>query len=598
MRKVSKSDKSMENSKQKDSYEMLSLPKTIEKLKLIDLASTELKKDMEKLVNNKFDIYTQNETDWVKIWPKIIGPELFSDCVIPIKKQTKIIGDLLPNVRKFLIKKNDMIVNYGIKWAGRNKADLKELLEEESWIAENTTYSERGYRLTFGLKTRGCEYWSEDKLKMGCLNCGYFAGVAFETDITSEELVKQFNHAIDYADSNYKIKYDTIEILSDGSFLNNNEVPPDAREKIFKIISKKKNVKRVLVETRTEFIDKKEVEKLLKILRKDQELEIGIGLETADRFIINFLIHKGFEKDSFENVVKLLHDLERVKLVAYCLVKPAFLTDKEAIEDTVKTVIFLEGLNKKYNMDITPKLEPVVVAEGTLLEILNQKKKNDPTYYKPPSYWSIMEILARLADKGMLDLLVIGAREDMDVFKAIPAIEYDIGQLSKIDFLVYGAIQQFNKHRKMTRLLADIEPAFKDRSFKEWMNKNKIKKSAIQKLREKYSAEIKVIQSEPRYLKRTEFFEKLFDCLDKIEYGKKTQDLAAHGKIRELNKHIKSLLKENLGNITVYIGNQELLDYGLKLLRMNINIHSKEINEKHSIWLGIPTSRYVGLEEV
>ena len=203
-----------------------------------------------------------------------------------------------------------------------------------------------------------------------------------------------------------------------------------------------------------------------------------------------------------------------------------------------------------------------------------------------------------MADKKLAHNVRVGAREDMDLFKAVPCIEYDIGMLSRIDFLVYTAVQQFNKHHDIIRLLADIEPAFKDVSFKEWMTANKIQKPNLTKLYKKHIKDIKIIQEREKYSKRNKFLEKLFNCLDEIEYGEKTQLLASAGKIMELDKFIESLIKEHLENTSVKINSQELLESDLKLLRMNLNIYSKEMNEKHSIWIGIPTTRRVELKEV
>ena len=574
------------------------IDKSIDDITLMDFMSDKLKQEMETFCKKECGFDTLDNEKLISIWPKIIGPKFFSDSVIPIARQTEIVKVLIPKTKEFLKKKNKMLIRNGIKWAEMDEETRKKLLEREAWFSLGTTHSKKEYRLGLGLKTSGCQYWKDNKVRMGCLNCGYFAAVPIGVKISSQQIVKQFNHALNSVNSEYNIDYDVIEFLNDGSFFNDEEVSSETREKIFKIISKKSNINRVLVESRPEYIDINEIKKLLKILRKNQELEIGIGLETTDRFISNFSINKGYEKEDFAKLVLSLNKLKRCKILSYCLVKPAFVSDKEAIEDVVRTIEYLHKFSRKSKIETIPKLEPVVVAKGTLLEVLNSEDKNDASYYKPPSYWTIAEIIATLVDKKLAHNVRIGAREDMDLFKAVPCIEYDIGMLSRIDFLVYGAVQEFNKHKNIIRLLADIGPAFKDVSFEEWIEANKIQKPNLMKLYEKHIKDIKIIQKKEKYSKRNEFLEKLFNCLDEIEYGEKTQLLANAGKIIELDEFIKSIITKNLENVSIKISSQELLESGLKLLRMNLNIYSKEMNEKHSIWIGIPTTRRVELKEV
>ena len=88
--------------------------------------------------------------------------------------------------------------------------------------------------------------------------------------------------------------------------------------------------------------------------------------------------------------------------MVYGLVKPPFLTERETIEDQVSTAKYLSQLATNKRCKITFKLEPAVVAKGTLLEFLHfDGKRAVQQDYKVLSYWTVIEILCRLEQEGI-----------------------------------------------------------------------------------------------------------------------------------------------------------------------------------------------------
>ncbi len=563
-------------------------------------------KILEKFNANKID--DLNTTELKSIWKEILGKKIFNYSVISIGHQTEIIGTILSDINKFIKRRSDVINLLKMKWRDMNSDVKNELLEGMASSSLNTTESEFGYRLQMGMRNTGCSYRKNDKWNRGCYMCGYNAGNTFCIKPTEKQLISQFENALKEAENKSTNKFDVIEFVNDGSFLNDEEVPVDVRIGIFKQIAEKLNIKRVLIESRPEYISEEKIIQLINILRENQKLEIGIGIESIDKFVSNFCINKGFGRNEFERIVELINRIEKnVGLLVYALVKPAYLTEKEAIEDSIKTGKYVKKINEKFSFKTIIKFEPAVVAEGTLLDVLYDEANDiGEKRYSPPSYWTIVEIISRMECEGAGQIIRIGAREDMDVFKAIPAVYYDIGMLSRYDFLIYDAVQKFNQHKNMPRFLSELEPAFSDISFQNWMEKHNIKNPTILHQKKKCKLKIEEIKKGRNYQRKNKFFKELFSTLDKIEYGREMQSFARQisknglnkNKRKIIQKRISQIITQNLMNTSTSVNNIDHLPHGLQLLRMELNINNTEISESFSIWIGIPTSRRVKIEEI
>jgi uncharacterized Fe-S cluster-containing MiaB family protein len=256
-----------------------------------------------------------------------------------------------------------------------------------------------------------------------------------------------------------------VEFLSDGSFLNEAEFDSRSLTAVLECIPQLPYVRRLFVESVPAHVSAgpNKIRRILSTLRPDQNLEIGIGLETADDFIRKACINKGFLWDTFEGAVSTIAGLPdadrgRCAIVAYLLVKPALLTPAEAVADAVATLERLNDLARTYRVKIVPKLEPAAISDGTLLSLLYSYGRGTPSYYAPLNYWTVLEILARTALRcpRALRWLRIGAREDMDDVLKMPGVYSEDGRFERDDFMLYHALQQFNRTRDFGRVLATL----------------------------------------------------------------------------------------------------------------------------------------------
>jgi len=559
--------------------------------------------------------------EWQKEVPKKLTHEFFEKQYswLPVYRKRKIFEQLHPIIPELIKHRNEHLENLRTI---RQESDLYAAKHIPAWSRVSVTSSEKGYRLIIGFRNNLCAYRSHEPLGIGCFNCGYYAGTGDERSATISELMQQFISGFKNG-FEYREQFDVVEFLGDGSFLNDAELSDKAKDKLFSLLSQIPYIKRILIESTPEHItsQRNELELRLKALREDQHLEIGVGLETSDDFIRRACINKGFSLKTFSKAVKRISDLnlkykERCSIVAYILVKPAFLTTSESIKDVIKTLQDLDALSKKFQVKITPKLEPAVIPDGTLLSLLYKTYKNTDSYYKPLNYWSVLEILTRAyldeKCKGIFPLIRIGARDDMDDVLKVPAVYQNDGRYDQFDFILYDAIQEFNKHQDIFKIYAIIKGTYPKgiqhltrfrSSLSDWAeNDLKTETTSILSFISKY--ESKIDQSLDAVSTRLEasFLKDTYHALDKIE-GYDIDESS----VQKINKIVKNIrwpiedkAKEQISNVIYQsfhhkdrtLFNIKVLDTKIEpdgLIRIFFEAVDFLSGRKFPIWSGVPS---------
>ena len=250
--------------------------------------------------------------------------------------------------------------------------------------------------LTIVLRSKGCR-WRR------CLMCGYKRDTS--PKVTLEDLIEQFRFALGRLDG-AKI----VKIFTSGSFLDPKEIPGEFRKFVYD--SLKGRVERLIVESRPEFITEDIATELSSL---DFEVEVGIGLETADDFVREHCINKGFSFEDFKRSAKILRS-HGIRVKAYLLLKPPFLSEREAIEDVLKSIDAVKGL-----VDVV-SVNPTNVQKDTYVEMLWKRG-----LFRPPWLWSAVEVLKNAGIETVCDPVAYGRSRgphncgkcDSDVAKAI-----------------------------------------------------------------------------------------------------------------------------------------------------------------------------------
>jgi hypothetical protein len=213
------------------------------------------------------------------------------------------------------------------------------------------------------MRTSGCA-WAKTG---GCTMCGY--GQASMNGVTPEDLMKQIDDVLRRYDNEPFVK-----IYTSGSFLDDNEVPPNVREKIFDSF---KGAERILFESRPEFVN----DDVLRTIPKN--VTVALGLESSNPEVLEVSIRKGFTPED-SRIAGLKIKNAGLKVRTYVLLKPLYLSEKEAIEDAVSSIRFADEFSDEISVN------PVNVQKFTLIERIWKKGG-----YRPPWIWSLIEVLKR-----------------------------------------------------------------------------------------------------------------------------------------------------------------------------------------------------------
>ena len=215
------------------------------------------------------------------------------------------------------------------------------------------------------MRTNGCCWVKEG----GCTMCGYRE--ASMHDVTEADLLSQLEQAL----SRYKGE-PFVKIYTSGSFLDDNEVPPAVRERIFEAFS---GCERILFESRPEFITEESLAHVPKTVT------VALGLESSDPEVLRTAVHKGFTPADIERAGRLLKS-KGLGVRTYLLLKPPFMTEAMAIEDAVRSARFADAFSDEISVN------PLNVQRATYVERIWKRGE-----FRPPWIWSLIEVFRQLS---------------------------------------------------------------------------------------------------------------------------------------------------------------------------------------------------------
>lgn len=181
---------------------------------------------------------------------------------------------------------------------------------------------------------------------------------------------------------NLNKNHEKLKLYINGSFFNEDELNFNVAINFISKIKMKLGIKKICVESRPEFVNFDKLKNY--IVKTNLEFEVCFGIESTNDIVRNTCLNKGINIEDFYSLVNQLEKLCSIKV--YLLIKPPFLSEKQAIDDVVNSVNELVGKGIK-NISYTP----IAVQNNTILEFLLQEKM-----YRPVWIWSLIEINTRL----------------------------------------------------------------------------------------------------------------------------------------------------------------------------------------------------------
>ncbi len=274
------------------------------------------------------------------------------------------------------------------------------------WTEKDTVNGEITDAFVLILRTRGC-YWA---LNSGCTMCGYINDARMEP-VSDENMAIQLEKAL----KKYRGER-VVKIFTSGSFLDPNEISPGMQVKIARAFG---DADRFIVESLPEFV----VGNILEPV-KQENLEIAIGLESASDDVLEKNVNKSFRVKDYVRAAELMKEMG-IALKTYLLLKPPFMTEKEAIEDAKKSVLFAA----KYSDEIS--LNPINIQSHTLVNRLWKRGE-----YRPPWLWSVMDVI-KATKPEIGDVRLVS-------WPTAGGLQRGAHNCGKCDKQVLGAIERFS----------------------------------------------------------------------------------------------------------------------------------------------------------
>lgn len=247
------------------------------------------------------------------------------------------------------------------------------------WTESEAIGEERVKAFVLILRTRGC-YWADVK---GCSMCGY-AKDTLGRSATPSELATQLHSALrEYHDEPY------VKVYTSGSFLDDREVDPESRLALVRAFSG--HARRLLIETLPEFATPESLGPLRDAFAG--EMEVALGLESTQPEVLRRFVNKGSPPEDYFAAATRVRALG-LRAKAYLLLKPPYLTERESLEDVVRSV---ELASSRFD---ALSINPVHIQNGTVVEWLYRRHR-----YRPPWLWSLVEAIRRgaaLRDRARL----------------------------------------------------------------------------------------------------------------------------------------------------------------------------------------------------
>jgi radical SAM enzyme (TIGR01210 family) len=219
------------------------------------------------------------------------------------------------------------------------------------------------------LRTNGCSWANQS----GCSVCGYINDCG--KGIGSQDIIGQLDKAMErYAGQ------PVIKLFNSGSFLDDDEVPADARDAVIQRLFE--TASKVIIETRPEYVTKSALEPFARLTHKGEKcIELAIGLESASDEILKYSVNKGFTVKNYFDAANIIKKAG-MQLKTYLLLKPPFLTEAAALADAIASITFAAKHSS------TVSLNPVCIQRDTLVNYLWKRRE-----YRPPWLWSVVEAL-------------------------------------------------------------------------------------------------------------------------------------------------------------------------------------------------------------
>jgi radical SAM enzyme (TIGR01210 family) len=214
------------------------------------------------------------------------------------------------------------------------------------------------------------------------------------TWINDDDVVSQFLYVASECRHALSI-VQRVTLSNEGSVLDEDTFGPAALNSILEAISSLKQVRRVDLETRLEFVNGSRLEELSRLIPR-AELGILTGFETLSERIRVEVLRKRQSIDDFLSGLDCVAAAS-ASLTAYVLFKPdPEMTDKDAYEEAGESIRFLMRECEMRGVRLQIRLNPMYCATGSKWE----RKAAISAIYAPPRLTQVMALAEEVSAEG------------------------------------------------------------------------------------------------------------------------------------------------------------------------------------------------------
>lgn len=188
-------------------------------------------------------------------------------------------------------------------------------------------------------------------------------------------------------------------------------MPAALREEILERCSAIPSLRSVGLETRPSLVTLEKLTHTIECLPETvDDLTLGFGLECLDPLVREVAINKGYNTNHIDRAISVIEQANaaqsrvKVDFEVYVLLKPLFLTEREAIDEALRTIkwSFSRGAT-------TVAMFMNTVKRNTIQGYLAARQDLDPPYrYQAPYYRTAIEVLRALPASARAWTQVLG----------------------------------------------------------------------------------------------------------------------------------------------------------------------------------------------
>lgn len=212
--------------------------------------------------------------------------------------------------------------------------------------------------------------------------------------ISSDDISLQYRNVLEYIKHSIGV-IDRVTIANEGSVFDYETFPRDVLFDIANSTNVVPTITRIVLESRLEFVESKELIELKNSTKKT--IDILTGFESLDEHIIDIVLHKE------ESINSFLIGLEKISeskssLTAYVLYKPSQeMTDEDAFYEAEKSIDFLIKHTRRLKIPLCIRLNPMYAAQGTPWA----KIADNMVEYRPPKLSDVLSLAMKKDKEGI-----------------------------------------------------------------------------------------------------------------------------------------------------------------------------------------------------